>query len=125
MNLFHRFWPNLLKEPDFVRNFATPLIKVRRRNDELAFFSMDGTADITALHSRGGQPALSKLGDTKCMLRLPHRVPSLARERVQCIILDSQVRLTHPGAKVAMASSANVFIFVDHAQVLRPGTTRV
>jgi len=65
MNLFHRFWPDLLKEPDFVRNFATPLIKVRRRNDELAFFSMDGTADIMALHSRGGQPTLSKLGDTK------------------------------------------------------------
>ena len=42
MNLFHRFWPDLTRADGFLRNFATPLIKVRRRNEELSFFTMDG-----------------------------------------------------------------------------------
>jgi len=122
MNLFHRFWPNLLQEPDFVRNFATPLIKVRRRNDELAFFSMDGAGGFMALHGRGGRRALTKAGDTRCMLGMPPRVPSLARERDQRIILDGQVRPAHRGAKVAMAALPPLMPPVRRSRL--PSTTR-
>ena len=43
MNLFHRFWPELTRADGFLCNFATPLIKVRRRNEEVSFFTMAGS----------------------------------------------------------------------------------
>ena len=40
LNLFHHFWPNLLRH-DFLSEFITPLIKVgKRKSDQLAFYSL-------------------------------------------------------------------------------------
>ena len=52
MNLFHRFWPELVRTEGFLRNFATPLIKVRRRNEEQAFFTTDGASSALGPLSR-------------------------------------------------------------------------
>lgn len=39
INLFHCYWPSLLKLPGFLVEFITPLIKARKSKEERAFFS--------------------------------------------------------------------------------------
>ena len=41
MNLFHTFWPELLKMPNFVTSIITPIIKTFRRGQELAFYNLE------------------------------------------------------------------------------------
>lgn len=39
VNLFHKYWPMLLKKPGFLKQFVTPLVKVRKGQTEIAFYS--------------------------------------------------------------------------------------
>eukprot|EP00041_Stephanoeca_diplocostata_P032707 m.1055772 g.1055772 ORF g.1055772 m.1055772 type:complete len:1315 (+) comp24195_c2_seq5:303-4247(+) len=43
LNFFHHFWPSLLQRGDFVGEFITPLVKVRRRPAATAKRDTDGT----------------------------------------------------------------------------------
>ena len=42
INLFHYYWPNLLKHPGFLQEFATPIVKARKKNGktEIPFFTL-------------------------------------------------------------------------------------
>eukprot|EP01071_Lankesteria_metandrocarpae_P005308 Lankesteria_metandrocarpae@DN3947_c0_g1_i1.p1 len=40
INMVHYYWPHLAHLPGFLKEFATPIVKVSRRGVELSFFSM-------------------------------------------------------------------------------------
>eukprot|EP00961_Rhodomonas_salina_P070194 942709-Rhodomonas_salina.2 len=42
INLFHYYWPNLLKYPGFLKEFATPIVKAKKKagKQEIAFFTL-------------------------------------------------------------------------------------
>ena len=40
LNLFDRFWPSLLQTHGFLKQFATPIVKVSLVNDTHSFFSL-------------------------------------------------------------------------------------
>ena len=39
INFIHKFWPDLIKMNTFVKEFVTPIIKARKRNQVLNFFT--------------------------------------------------------------------------------------
>ena len=41
MNLFHTFWPELLKIDNFITSIITPIVKAFKRNDEVCFYNME------------------------------------------------------------------------------------
>ncbi len=40
INFVHHFWPDLFKMDGFVKQFITPLLKVSRKNQVIAFYTM-------------------------------------------------------------------------------------
>ncbi|EKX38687.1 hypothetical protein GUITHDRAFT_158481 [Guillardia theta CCMP2712] len=43
INLFHYYWPNLLRHPGFLQEFATPIVKAKKKGggkNEIAFFTL-------------------------------------------------------------------------------------
>eukprot|EP00960_Hanusia_phi_P003893 114767-Hanusia_phi.AAC.1 len=43
INLFHYYWPNLLRYPGFLQEFATPIVKAKKKSggkNEIAFFTL-------------------------------------------------------------------------------------
>jgi len=42
INLFHYYWPALLKHPSFLQEFATPIVKAKKKNGkgEMPFFTL-------------------------------------------------------------------------------------
>ncbi|KAI8823024.1 DNA topoisomerase, partial [Fimicolochytrium jonesii] len=40
LNLFDQFWPSLLKNPGFMRQFITPIVKVTKGSKEISFFNI-------------------------------------------------------------------------------------
>jgi DNA topoisomerase-2 len=47
INLFHYYWPNLLKHPGFLQEFATPIVKAKKKNgkSEMPFFTLQEYED--------------------------------------------------------------------------------
>lgn len=39
INMFHKFWPNLLKQPGFLKIFKTPVVKVTWRGGSVSFYT--------------------------------------------------------------------------------------
>eukprot|EP00919_Chromeraceae_sp_WS-2016_P005751 GHVR01013499.1.p1 GENE.GHVR01013499.1~~GHVR01013499.1.p1 ORF type:complete len:1130 (-),score=230.37 GHVR01013499.1:99-3488(-) len=40
INLFHHFWPSLLRHCTFLKEFVTPIVKVTKKKTELCFFTL-------------------------------------------------------------------------------------
>ncbi|KAJ1496185.1 DNA topoisomerase, partial [Baffinella frigidus] len=42
INLFHYYWPNLLRSPGFLQEFATPIVKAKKKTgkQEMPFFTL-------------------------------------------------------------------------------------
>ena len=40
MNLFHSMWPSLIKDFEFIHCINTPIVKVRRRAEQISFYSL-------------------------------------------------------------------------------------
>jgi DNA topoisomerase-2 len=42
INLFHYYWPNLLRHPGFLQEFATPIVKAKKKSgkSEISFFTL-------------------------------------------------------------------------------------
>jgi len=40
INFFHRFWPNLLKNDQFLFEFVTPILKAKKGEQQLSFFTL-------------------------------------------------------------------------------------
>ena len=41
MNFIHHFWPNLIKMNNFVKEFITPIVKVRKGAQVISFFTLN------------------------------------------------------------------------------------
>ena len=44
INMFHFWWPNLLKVPGFLKEFATPIVKVTKGATKYQFFTLNECA---------------------------------------------------------------------------------
>jgi DNA topoisomerase-2 len=40
INLFHNFWPSLLKQDGFIKSMMTPIVKARKRDDIRVFYTL-------------------------------------------------------------------------------------
>ena len=40
LNLFHHFWPSLLKHPGFIKSMLTPIVKARHKQDIRVFYTL-------------------------------------------------------------------------------------
>jgi len=40
INLIHSFWPSLLQIPGFVQEFVTPIVKISKGKESLAFYTL-------------------------------------------------------------------------------------
>ncbi|PIC43081.1 hypothetical protein B9Z55_009958 [Caenorhabditis nigoni] len=41
INFIHKFWPSLIQSGDFIKSFRTPLLKAKRGNEVVSFFSLN------------------------------------------------------------------------------------
>jgi len=40
LNLFHHFWPSLLKQPGFIKSMLTPIVKAKTKTDMKVFYTL-------------------------------------------------------------------------------------
>ena len=40
LNIFHTFWPSLMKLPGFIKSMATPIVKAKKKNDIRVFYTI-------------------------------------------------------------------------------------
>ncbi|CAO4369729.1 unnamed protein product [Caenorhabditis nigoni] len=41
INFIHKFWPSLIQSGDFIKSFRTPLLKAKKGNEVVSFFSLN------------------------------------------------------------------------------------
>lgn len=53
INFFDHFYPSLLKLPNFLVEFITPIVKVKKGKQELTFFTMPQYEEWKEAHNSG------------------------------------------------------------------------
>ena len=74
INFIHCYWPALLKQHDFVREFVTPIVKVSKARQSLSFFTLKEYANwrlAQAAHPLALTPTLSLTLSLTLPLTLP------------------------------------------------------
>ena len=74
INMIHAFWPSLLKVPGFVQIFKTPIVKVKHRQQEWVFYTME------TYHQAMQQPPWPQAAKHKHYKGLGTSTPAEAKE---------------------------------------------
>ena len=98
INFIHCYWPALLKQHDFVREFVTPIVKVSKARQSLSFFTLKEYSDWR----------LAQAAASRHLLRDPFHDPrALRRDLRQTSPAPAPVPHRRPAALLAQAAPSS------------------